>query len=165
MDDFAGRADEIDELENEIISNYTNNEDIKLSSVPDHIQIQVILLATQRHLSRVTEIHAGATKNLTKLKASQTMLLNILLPLVVGSSAEIRNAKAADCTQGINYLIQLEAGLIEICELASKNLKTAQEMASRTLKAFELDLTFFSGADTFSALVTRSKKQYLQGNS
>ena len=163
MKEYEDRADEIDKLENEIINEYTNSEDIKLASTPDHINIQVVLSATQRHLSRVTEIYAGALKNITKLKAVQTMLLNALLPLMSGTSSEIRNAKANECTQGINYLIELEEGLISICELATKNLKTAQETASRTLKAFELDLTYFDGASSYAVIVAHNKKEFLNG--
>jgi hypothetical protein len=120
MKNYEGREDEIDELEKEIINEYTNNDDIKLATSPDHIQIQTVLGCSQRHLSRVTEIHSGALRNITKLKATQSMLANALLPLMQGGSADIRNAKTNDCTQGINYLIALEEGLINICE-KSKN--------------------------------------------
>jgi len=161
MEQFADREEEIDELEKEIINEYTNSDDIKLASTPDHIQIQVVLAATQRKLSRVTEIYTGALRNITKQKATRNMLMNALLPLMQGGSADIRNAKANDCTQGINYMIELEEGLINICETTMKNLKTAQEIASRQLKAFELDLTFFDGASTFSAMVAASKRKHV----
>jgi hypothetical protein len=161
MEEFANRAEEIEALETEIIDNYTNSDECKLASTPDHIQIQLVLGATQRFLSRVTEIHAGAIRNLAKQTATRNMLFNAILPLMQGGSAEVRNAKASDCVQGIGYMIELEEGLINICELATKNLKTAQEMASRTLKAFELDLTFFDGASTFSAIVAANKRRYI----
>ena len=163
MEKFAGREDEIDELEDEIIKNYTNNDDTKLASVPDHVQIQVTLSSTQRHLSRITEIHTEALRNYNKLQAVKAMLMDSLLPLMTGGSADLRTAKANDCTQGINYMIALEQGLINICELATKNLKTAQETASRTLKAYELDLQSFDGANTFSVMVAASKRKYLNG--
>ena len=159
MNNFAGREDEIDELETEIIQNYTNNDDSKLAQVPDHLDIQSVLAATQRHLSRVTEIYAGSLRNVAKLKATQSMLLNAILPLIQGASADIRNAKAADCVQSINYLIQLESGLVDICDLTIRNLKIAQETASRVLKGYELDLTFFDGASTYAAIVKASKKK------
>jgi hypothetical protein len=164
METYAGREEEIDELEQEVINEYINSSDLRLPSTPDHIQIQVVLAATQRKLSRVTEIYTGAIRNVTKQKAVQNMLFNAILPLVPGTSSEIRNAKTNDYTQGINYIIQLEEGLITICETAMKNLKTAQEIASRQLKAFELDLTYFDGASTFKAIVEASKKRYLNND-
>jgi hypothetical protein len=164
METYAGREEEIDELEQEIISEHINSNDLQLPSTPDHIQIQVVLATTQRKLSRVTEIYTGTIRNITKQKAVQNMLFNAILPLIQGTSSEIRNAKANDCIQGINYLVALEEGLITICETAMKNLKTAQEIASRQLKAFELDLTYFDGASTFKAIVEASKKRYLNND-
>lgn len=158
---FEGRAEEIDELEQEVISEHINSQDLRLSATPDHIQIQVVLATAQRKLSRVTEIYTGAIRNVTKQKAVKNMLQNALLPMMQGGSSDIRMAKTNDCTQGINYLIELEEGLITICETAMKNLKTAQEIASRQLKAFELDLTYFDGASTFKAIVEASKRRYL----
>lgn len=156
---FAGREEEIDEVENEIINNYTNNPDVRLSVIADHVQIQAVFANSQRMLSRVTEIYNGAIRNKSKLNAARQSLLDAILPLMVGGSADAREAKARDCTESINYLIALEEGLIAICESTQKNLRSAQEMASRQLKAIEIDIQHFTGAETLKNIVIASKKK------
>lgn len=160
MEQFEGRTSEIDKLEDEIIKEYINTDDILLGNMSDHIQVQQVLANSQRYLSRVTEIYAGAYRNSTKLKSVKNMFQNALLPLIQGGSADTRMAKVNDLTQGITYLLELEEGLISICETAMKNLKNAQDMASRTLKAIEMDLTFFNGSETLSKVVNKSRSKF-----
>ena len=155
----AGRPNEIDELENEIIQNYINSDEVKLSQNPEPIQIQVVLANSQRMLSRVSEIHNYSIKSHAKLCAIRQMLLDAILPLMTGGSADSREAKARSCTEFITYLIALEEGLIAICESTQKNLKSVQEMASRQLKCVELDITYFNGAETLKNIVAASRKK------
>ena len=162
MEDFqeSGRADEIDKLENEILKNYINSKEIHLSTQADPISIQRVLSNSQNFLSRVSEIYAGASMKVSKLIAAKNMLQNALLPLVTGGSADARTARVNDITQGLCYMIELEEGLMSICDLSMKNLKNAQDMASRTLKAIELDLVHFNGSDALAKIVQKSRNRY-----
>jgi hypothetical protein len=155
--DYAGRSEEIDELENEIINNYSNTPDLRLSKIADPINCQQVISASVSILGRITEIYNGALKNKGKLNAMQGTLMDGILPLMQGGSAETRTATARGCMQTITYLIALEEGLITICESTQKNIKATQEMASRTLKAIEMDLVYFEGKDALARIVKESK--------
>lgn len=155
---YQGREQEIDALEDEIIKNHINPPDTFLKSLPDHVQIQGVLANAQKHLSRVAEIYAESLKNYSYLSAVKNVLYNSLLPVMQGGSADVRNSKAENCTDYINFLIEIEKGLINVCETSMKNMKSVQESASRQLKGFEFDLVHFNGAETFKARVIKSKQ-------
>lgn len=161
--EYAGREDEIDTLEDEIIKNCTNSPDLKLQSVGNPINCQEIFAASTAMLGRVTEIYVASLRYLGKLRASRQTILDGLLPLMQGGSADSREAKARGCMETINRLIALEESLVQICELTQKNIRTAQEMASRTLKAVEMDCVYFSGADALKGIVDSARQKGVIG--
>lgn len=156
--EYAGRENEIDELENEIIKEYSNSHNLQMGAVPDPIRIQEVFSASVSMLGRVTEIYNGSIKNLANFRTIRQTLMDGILPLMQGGSADAREAKARSCMQTINYMIGIEEGLVSICEATQKNIKTAQETASRQLKAIEIDLQYFNGAEALANIVMMSKK-------
>jgi len=163
-EDFGNREHEIDILEDEIIVEYSNPEKLKFGAIADPIKCQTIFVASTHMLGRITEIYNNSLKNQAKLKATRQTILDGLLPLMQGGSADMREAKARGCTETINRLIALEEGLTQICESAQKNIKSAQEMASRALKAIELELVYFEGKEAMTQIVNTSRKRYYEGN-
>jgi hypothetical protein len=155
--EFAGREQQIDELENEIIANYSNPAKLHLPEVSDHLSCQDVFIESQKMLGRITEIHNGSLKNLAKLRATRATIMDALLPLMSGGSADAREAKARSCTETINRVITLEEGLVQIGESTQKNIKLAQDMASRLLKSIEYDLTYFNGAEAMRNVVESSR--------
>jgi len=157
-EEYAGREDEIDELEDEIIKHYSNSPDLRMPPVADPIACQGVFTSSVKMLGRITEIWNDALKNLAKLRATRATIMDALLPLMSGGSADAREAKARACTETINRIIALEEGLVQICESTQKNIKSAQEMASRTLKTIELDLQYFNGAEALRGIVEANRK-------
>jgi hypothetical protein len=155
--EYAGREEEIDKLEDEIIENYSNAKSLRFPGVPDPIACQEIFASSISMLGRITEIWNGSLKNLSKLKATRSTIMDALLPLISGGSADAREAKARSCTETINRIITLEEGLIQICESSQKNIKSAQEMASRTLKSIEYDLVYFNGAEALKNIIDANR--------
>lgn len=160
--EYKEREAEIDELENEIIKNYANNKDLKLNAMADPITCQKIFAETANILSRITEIYTSSIRLLTKFKTVRNTLMDGLLPLLQGGSADTREAKARGCAESLNRLIANEEGLIEICEATQRNVKAIQDMASRQLKAIELDIVYFSGSDSIKAMMDANKNQNLK---
>ena len=158
-EEYAGREDEIDAEEDEIISSYSNCDGLQLGSIADPIRCQEVFAYSVRILGRITEIYNGSLKNTSKLKAARQTLMDGLLPLMTGGSASDREAKARNCMQTINHLVALEDGLITICESTMKNIKSAQDMASRQLKAIEMDIMYFGGQEALANIAKASKNR------
>lgn len=155
---YVGRAEEIETLEDEVISEHINSPEMRLSSNTNHVELSAVVAYVQNHFGRVAEIHGRATANLSRLSAVKNILMDALLPYMQGSSADIREAKTNNCTDYINFLIEREKGLLNVCETAMKNMNSVKENAGKQLKAYEFDLVHFGGSTSFQARVVKAKE-------
>jgi len=156
---FGHRVEEVDKLEDEIIKNYTNNHNIKLSSTPSLVECQMVMNSGQAMLNRITEIETQSIRIKTKITAIREAMLNgVLVALGSNGSAESRKAKAASVVESMNLLIALEEGLSVICDTVRRNVKNAIECASRCQSAITDEVKYLGGAEVAQLAIADTRK-------
>lgn len=159
INSFGHRVDEIDKLEDEIIQNYTNNHNIRLSSTPSLVECQMVMNAGQAMLNRITEIETQSIRIKTKITAIREAMLNkVLVALGSSGSAESRKAKAASVVESMNLFVALEDGLSVICDTVRRNIKNAIECASRCQSAITDEVKYLGGAEIAKLAIEDTRK-------